>query len=314
MATGAGEAAGAWRVLIAGGGVAGLSLALALKRALGRNLDVVLCDPALTRDPSGDRRAYAIAAGARRMLVALGVWDAVAAEAQPMLDMVVTDSRLHDPVRPAFLTFDGEVEPGEPFAHMVESGVLTAALLAASRDAGVDVRPEGVRGFGVDEASVAAELSGGDRIEAALLVAADGARSRLREEAGIAWVGWSYPQSGLVATIGHERDHEGRAVEHFLPSGPSRCCRSPRRGLGAPHLHRLDGARRGGAPVSSPSLRTSFWPRSSAVSAWNSAPSPSKRPCGPTPSPSASPAASSRPASPFSATRRTSSTRSPARG
>jgi 2-octaprenyl-6-methoxyphenol hydroxylase len=98
--------------------------------------------------------------------------------------------------------------------------VLTAALLAASRDAGVDVRPEGVRGFGVDQASVAAELSGGDRIEAALLVAADGARSRLREEAGIAWVGWSYPQSGLVATIGHERDHEGRAVEHFLPSGP----------------------------------------------------------------------------------------------
>ena len=220
MATGAGEEAGAWRVLIAGGGVAGLSLALALKRALGRSLDVVLCDPALARDPSGDRRAYAIAAGARRMLVALGVWDAVAAEAQPMLDMVVTDSRLHDPVRPAFLTFDGEVEPGEPFAHMVESGVLTAALLAASRDAGVDVRPEGVRGFGVDEASVAAELSGGDRIEAALLVAADGARSRLREEAGIAWVGWSYPQSGLVATIGHERDHEGRAVEHFLPSGP----------------------------------------------------------------------------------------------
>jgi 2-octaprenyl-6-methoxyphenol hydroxylase len=209
-----------WRVAVAGGGVAGLSLALALKRALGRSLDVTLCDPALSRDPSGDRRAYAIAAGARRMLAALGVWDAVAAEAQPMLDMVVTDSRLHDPVRLAFLTFDGEVEAGEPFAHMVESGALTAALLAASRDAGVDLRPEGVQGFAVDEAAVAAELSGGGTIGAALLVAADGARSRLREEAGIAWVGWSYPQSGLVATIGHERDHEGRAVEHFLPSGP----------------------------------------------------------------------------------------------
>jgi 2-octaprenyl-6-methoxyphenol hydroxylase len=209
-----------WRVLIAGGGVAGLSLALALKRSLGDCLDVTLCDPALARDPSGDRRAYAIAAGARRMLAALGVWDGVAAEAQPMLDMVVTDSRLHDPVRPTFLTFDGEVEPGEPFAHMVESGALTASLLAASRDAGVDLRPEGVGGFALNEATIAAELAGGETIEAALLVAADGARSRLREEAGIAWVGWSYPQSGLVATISHERDHEGRAVEHFLPSGP----------------------------------------------------------------------------------------------
>ena len=209
-----------WRMLIAGGGVAGLSLTLALKRSLGDGLDVTLCDPALARDPSGDRRAYAIAAGARRMLAVLGVWDGIAAEAQPMLDMVVTDSRLHDPVRPTFLTFDGEVEPGEPFAHMVESGALTASLLAASRDAGVDLRPEGVGGFVLNEATIAAELAGGETIEAALLVAADGARSRLREEAGIAWVGWSYPQSGLVATISHERDHEGRAVEHFLPSGP----------------------------------------------------------------------------------------------
>ena len=62
-----------WRIVIAGGGVAGLSLALALKGALGEGADVVLCDPALARDPAGDRRAYAIAAAARRMLNALGV-------------------------------------------------------------------------------------------------------------------------------------------------------------------------------------------------------------------------------------------------
>ena len=63
-------------------------------------------------DPSKDPRASAIAAAARRLFEAIGVWDAVAGEAQPMLDMVVTDSKLDDAVRPTFLTFGGEVEPG----------------------------------------------------------------------------------------------------------------------------------------------------------------------------------------------------------
>src|SRR5215218_8769538 len=136
-----------WRVVVAGGGVAGLSLALALRRTLGSAVETTVYDPALARDPSGDRRAFALAAGARRMLQALGVWDAIDAGAQPILDMIVTDSRLADPVRPVFLTFEGAVEPGEPFAHMVESGALTAALLGACRAAGVDLQPVGVRGF-----------------------------------------------------------------------------------------------------------------------------------------------------------------------
>jgi 2-octaprenyl-6-methoxyphenol hydroxylase len=63
-------------------------------------------------------------------------------------------------------------------------------------------------------------LSDGAPIEASLLVAADGARSRLRERAGIATHGWEYDQSGIVVTVGHERDHHGRAEEHFLPAGP----------------------------------------------------------------------------------------------
>ena len=81
------------------------------------------------------------------MLEALGVWDQVADKAQPILDMVITDSRLQDPVRPTFLTFEGEVDEGEPFAHMITAGDLTAALLDACREAGVDLRPEGVKGF-----------------------------------------------------------------------------------------------------------------------------------------------------------------------
>jgi 2-octaprenyl-6-methoxyphenol hydroxylase len=208
------------RIVIAGGGLAGLTLSLALKRALDSGVDVVMCDPALKRDPHGDKRSYAIAAAARRMMEALGVWGAVADKAQPILDMVVTDSSLQDPVRPTFLTFEGTVDDGEPFAHMITSGDLTGLLLSACREAGVDLRAEGVSGFAVQGARTEVALSGGDKISASLLVAADGGRSRLREQAGIGWISWPYRQSGIVATISHERDHEGRAVEHFLPSGP----------------------------------------------------------------------------------------------
>jgi 2-octaprenyl-6-methoxyphenol hydroxylase len=63
-------------------------------------------------------------------------------------------------------------------------------------------------------------LGNSDVIAARLLAAADGARSPIRERAGITSHGWSYGQSGIVTTIAHERDHNGRAEEHFLPAGP----------------------------------------------------------------------------------------------
>src|SRR5215211_25014 len=170
----------AWRIVIAGAGIAGLSLALALKQALGEALEVTVCDPGLDRDPAADRRAYAVAAGARRMLQALGLWHVIAERSQPILDMVITDSRLGDPVRPVFLTFGGEVEPGEPFAHMVESGALVAALTAECRAIGVMLRPLGVRAFRAAEDAITVDLADGAVLDAALLVAADGGRSRLR--------------------------------------------------------------------------------------------------------------------------------------
>ena len=127
-------------VLIAGGGFAGLALAIALRQALGPSFAVTVADPALGASHADDERASAIVAAARRLFETLGVWDSVAGEAQPILDMVVTDSRLDDAVRPVFLTFAGEIEPGEPFAHMIENRLLVAALPRRRRRAMSGVR------------------------------------------------------------------------------------------------------------------------------------------------------------------------------
>jgi 2-octaprenyl-6-methoxyphenol hydroxylase len=205
-------------VLIAGGGFAGLALALALRQALGPRFAVTLADPALTRGE--DPRASAIAAAPRRMFEALGVWDAVGAQAQPILNMVITDSRVDDAVRPVFLTFEGEIAPGEPFAHMIENARLVAELAAKAAAAGVTLVSQPVKDFSAGPAGVSVELGDGTIFEAKLLVAADGGRSQLRGRAGIAVHGWSYGQSAIVTTVAHERDHRGRAEEHFLPGGP----------------------------------------------------------------------------------------------
>lgn len=206
-------------ILIAGGGFAGLSLAIALRQGSDGALSVTVADPAMNR-ASGDLRASAIAAAARRLFETIGVWSAIADKAQPMLDMVVTDSKLDHAMRPSFLTFDGEIAPGEPFAHMIENGPMVAALLDKAKAEGVDLRPVAVSRFEHQPARVTAHLSDGAPIAARLLVAADGARSQIREQAGIASYGWHYDQAGIVTTVAHERDHNGRAEEHFLPAGP----------------------------------------------------------------------------------------------
>jgi 2-octaprenyl-6-methoxyphenol hydroxylase len=207
-------------IVIGGGAFAGLALALALRQGLGPEIPIVVADPALGMRPSRDPRATAIVAACRRLFEAIGVWDAVAADSQPILDMVVTDSKLEDATRPVFLTFGGEVEPGEPFAHMIENRHLIDALVTRAAAEGIDLRATTVKGFEQSSGGIAVSLGDGNIIEASLLVAADGARSKLRERAGIATHGWDYDQSGIVVTVGHERDHGGRAEEHFLPAGP----------------------------------------------------------------------------------------------
>jgi 2-octaprenyl-6-methoxyphenol hydroxylase len=207
-------------LVIGGAGFAGLALAVALRQGLGDAFSVTVADPALGAAKSKDPRASAIAAAARRLFEAIDVWDAVATQAQPILDMVVTDSKLDDAVRPTFLTFGGEVEPGEPFAHMIENRHLIDALVAKAKRLGVDLRAGAVAGFENTANAIDVTLADGKKISARLLVGADGARSSIREQAGIASHGWNYNQSAIVTTVAHEREHNGRAEEHFLPAGP----------------------------------------------------------------------------------------------
>jgi 2-octaprenyl-6-methoxyphenol hydroxylase len=207
-------------IVICGGAFAGLALAVALRQGLGADTPVIVADPALGLRPSRDPRATAIVAACRRLFETLGAWQTIAGTAQPILDMVVTDSKLEDATRPVFLTFAGDVEPGEPFAHMVENRHLIDALVARAEAEGVDLRATAVTSYESRSDGIDVMLADGSAIEASLLVAADGARSKLRERAGIATHGWDYDQSGIVVTVGHERDHQGRAEEHFLPAGP----------------------------------------------------------------------------------------------
>src|SRR3984957_19530046 len=134
-------------IVIGGGAFAGLALALALRQGLGPDLAITVADPALGPRPSRDPRATAIVAACRRLFDAIGVWDQVAAEAQPILDMVVTDSKLEDAIRPVFLTFSGNVEPGEPFAHMIENRHLIDALVHRDEAEGIELRASAVTDF-----------------------------------------------------------------------------------------------------------------------------------------------------------------------
>lgn len=207
-------------VLIAGAGYVGLAAAVSIKQARP-SMSVAIVDAAPEGVWQRDTRASAIAAAACRMLRQLGCWDEILPEAQPITDMVITDSRIADPVRPVYLTFDGEVAPGEPFAHMVENKVLNGALRRRAHELGIDlIEGMAVQAFETGLASVAVHLADGTSLDARLLVAADGVKSRLRDMAGIKTMRWEYGQSGIVCTVAHERPHNGRAEEHFLPAGP----------------------------------------------------------------------------------------------
>jgi len=212
-------------VVISGASFAGLALARALSAAFSGELSIAIVDRGSVGSGEGaatDRRASAVSAGSRRLLDVLGVWPLVAASAQPVTSIELTDSALENAWRPTVLEYDNRVAADEPASHIVENHVLTGALAdVAMRSPGIAVLPnDATVSIEIGPASVSISLQSGKVVTGKLLVAADGRASILRELAGIKTVGWAYDQVGIACIVAHERPHGGKAIQHFLPAGP----------------------------------------------------------------------------------------------
>jgi 2-octaprenyl-6-methoxyphenol hydroxylase len=202
---------------IVGGGLAGLPLALACAGAGIRTVVIERAPPAAVAAPEFDGRTTAIAFGSRQILAGIGVWAPLAADAEPILDIRVADrgSQL-------FLHYDHRAVGTDPLGWIVENRHLRRvfAAAAAALPSLTTLAPASVASVERGASHAEVVLADGRRIRARLVVAADGAKSSLREAAGIRSIGLPYRQHAIACIVAHERPHGGVAVEHFLPSGP----------------------------------------------------------------------------------------------
>jgi 2-octaprenyl-6-methoxyphenol hydroxylase len=209
-------------IVISGGGMVGLSLGLALAQGGFRTVVADIAPLPTQLDPTFDGRVSALAYASIRMYRALGVWGALEKDAQPIREILVTDGAPGRAAAPFSLHFDS-AEVGAPqLGAIVENRHIRAALQARAQDEKnlTLIAPAAVKSVSPEGGRVTAALGNGETVAAALAVAADGRVSPLRDAAGIKTIGWSYPQIGIVATVEHEKPHNGVAYEHFLPAGP----------------------------------------------------------------------------------------------
>lgn len=209
-------------ILIVGGGLNGPALALALAQT-GHSVTVVdSLTPDKLADKCFDGRGYALALASQRLLQQTGVWQHVGDNAQPMLEIKVTDGHAGHGPSPFFIHFDhAELEEG-PMGYMVEDRFLRRAFLQAMEDApGITlVSGRTVVGQAPDQTGVTVTLDDGGELRGQVLVGSDGRRSGTAQRAGIKRTGWDYGQTALVCAIDHEKPHHGIAHQFFMPPGP----------------------------------------------------------------------------------------------
>ena len=209
-------------ILIAGGGLNGPALALALAQG-GLRVTVIDARAAPLRAEAGfDGRAYALAIASKRLLQMIGVWPAVEGKSQPILKIKASDGHAGQGAAPFFLAFDSaEIEEG-PMGFMLEDRFLYAAFLKAMQaEPNITLLSgETVQAQEVAPQGVTITLASGRQLAGRLLVGCDGRGSGVATRAGIRRQGWGYGQTALVTAIRHEKDHEGTAHQFFMPSGP----------------------------------------------------------------------------------------------
>lgn len=205
-------------VLIVGGGLVGVSLAVTLAQAGVTAVVVERGTPAAAVGERTDARASAVSLSSQRLLRTVGAWDEdVAARAGAILDIRVTDGP-----SPMFLHYDHREVGDEPFGWVVENWVLRRALFnrMTTLPNATLLAPASVAELERDGGGVTARLVDGRTVKARLAVAADGRASPTRVAAGIGITRWDYRQSAIACTVEHALPHRGVAHERFLPSGP----------------------------------------------------------------------------------------------
>jgi 2-octaprenyl-6-methoxyphenol hydroxylase len=203
-------------VIILGGGLVGLTLAVALDRHGLSSLVIDPAEPEKTLAPAFDGRATAVASASWRMLEAIGVAERLEGEGCPIRTIRVSDG-----LAPGGIVFDS-ADDDDPLGIMVENRRLRAALREAAEAAEkvTLLMPATAAEIVRDSAGVRVVLADGRLATAALLVGAEGRNSPTREAANIPVARWSYNHNAIVATVEHERHHGNVAYEIFYPSGP----------------------------------------------------------------------------------------------